>query len=64
MKKMKKYKKLKESGLNNVDQDNHFQVFVTSTKIRFSFYKETHKILGSTYGMLVLQVIFILYKYK
>ena len=26
-----------------------------STNIRYCYYSETHKILGSTYGMLVLQ---------
>ena len=30
-------------------------MFVASTSIRYCYYKETHKILGNTFGMVVLQ---------
>lgn len=41
-----------------IDMDNledMFETFVAQTNIRYSYYSETHKILGNTYGMLVLQ---------
>ena len=39
-----------------IDDDNDpFDFFISSTTIRWCYYKETHKILGNTYGMLVLQ---------
>jgi N-acetyltransferase 10 len=30
-------------------------MFISATDIRYCYYSETQKILGSTYGMLVLQ---------
>lgn len=50
--KMKKIKKKKDLGLN---EDSPFELFITSTDIRYCYYKDTHKILGNTYGMLILQ---------
>ena len=38
-----------------VDEDDPFDFFISATNIRWCYYNETHKILGSTYGMLVLQ---------
>ena len=38
------------------EKEDPFSLFVASTNIRYCYYSETHKILGSTYGMLVLQV--------
>jgi len=38
-----------------VNEDDPFELFVAATSIRYCYYKETHKILGSTYGMCVLQ---------
>jgi len=32
-----------------------FELFVSLTDIRYTYYKETEKILGQTFGMLVLQ---------
>lgn len=37
-----------------------FDVFISSTQIRYCYYNETEKILGNTFGVLVLQVIKIL----
>ncbi len=48
-------KKLIKRGLFDPDKDNPFDVFVSSTNIRYCYYKETHNILGRTYGMCVLQ---------
>ena len=42
-------------GLLDPEKDDPFELFVASTKIRYTYYKDTHKILGNTYGMCVLQ---------
>lgn len=41
----------------NLDKDEVDQIenFMSSKEIRFCFYRDTHKILGQTYGMCVLQ---------
>jgi N-acetyltransferase 10 len=54
-KRMKQIKKLKGSGLYNQDVDDPFETFVASTDIRYCYYKDSHKVLGQTFGMLVLQ---------
>eukprot|EP00731_Ephydatia_muelleri_P006069 Em0003g317a len=46
-------KKLKSGTLDT--KDDPFELFVAATTIRYCYYSETHKILGSTYGMCVLQ---------
>ena len=52
---MKEIKRLQARGLYNKDVDDAFELFISSTDIRFCYYKDSHKILGNTYGMLVLQ---------
>lgn len=42
-------------GLYDPENDNPFDLFISSTDIRWCYYKESHKILGQTYGMCVLQ---------
>ncbi|KAL9935741.1 hypothetical protein V8E36_005318 [Tilletia maclaganii] len=40
------------------DKDGHqtpFELFINVTDIRYTYYKDTHSILGQTYGMLILQ---------
>ena len=54
MKQLKK--KLKSSGSTDVNDENPFELFISSTSIRYCYYAETHRILGNTYGMCVLQV--------
>lgn len=54
-KRMKSIKKLVKQGLVDPNRDDPFDLFITSTKIRFAYYSESHKILGNTYGMCVLQ---------
>lgn len=44
------------SGAAEVKEDDPFELFIAATNIRYCYYSETHKILGSTYGMCVLQV--------
>jgi tRNA(Met) C34 N-acetyltransferase TmcA len=55
-KRMKQIKKAIQRGLMAPDQDDPFELFVSATDIRYTYYKETHKILGNTFGMCVLQV--------
>jgi N-acetyltransferase 10 len=54
-KKMKQIERKIKSGTLDVNEDNPFELFVASTNIRYAYYHETHKILGNTYGMCVLQ---------
>ncbi|XP_030056626.1 RNA cytidine acetyltransferase [Microcaecilia unicolor] len=54
-KKMRKLQKRIKSGTFNIKEDDPFELFIASTNIRYCYYSETHKILGNTYGMCVLQ---------
>lgn len=54
-KKMKKIEKKIKTGSVNINEDDPFELFIASTNIRYTYYHETHKILGNTYGMCVLQ---------
>ncbi|XP_058806427.1 RNA cytidine acetyltransferase [Phymastichus coffea] len=54
-KKMKALQKKAKSGKINFDDDDPFDLFIMSTKIRYCYYNETHKILGSTYDICILQ---------
>ena len=58
-KKAKSLQKKAKSGKIDVNEDDPFELFVLSTNIRYCYYNETHKILGNTYGMCILQVSFI-----
>jgi len=55
-KRMKSIQHKVKAGKLNVNEDDPFELFVASTNIRYCYYSETHKILGNTYGMCVLQV--------
>ena len=56
---MKKLSKKNKQGsldiAKSVEDDDEFTLFVAATKIRYCYYKQTHEILGQTYGMCVLQ---------
>jgi N-acetyltransferase 10 len=54
-KRMKKIKKEKSRGLTNVDTTDNFELFINSTDINWCYYKDSHRVLGTTVGMLVLQ---------
>lgn len=54
-KKMRKLQKKIKSGALNINDDDPFELFVAATNIRYCYYNETHKILGNTFGMCVLQ---------
>ena len=36
-------------------QDDKFELFISSTEINYCYYRETQRVLGNTFGMLVLQ---------
>lgn len=50
-----KIKKEIKRGIREANTEDPFELFVGVTDIRYTYYKETHKILGNTYGMCVLQ---------
>mmetsp|Transcript_34138 Transcript_34138/g.133625 ORF Transcript_34138/g.133625 Transcript_34138/m.133625 type:complete len:985 (-) Transcript_34138:2661-5615(-) len=54
-KRMKQIKKMMQRGLLDPEKDDPFELFISSTKIRFTFYSESEKVLGTTFGMCVLQ---------
>ena len=54
-KRMNQIKKAMARGLYDPNKEDPFELFITSTQIRWCYYKDTKKILGSTYGMVVLQ---------
>ena len=35
--------------------EDPFELFINSTTVRWTYYKDTHKVLGQTFGMCVLQ---------
>ncbi|KAK7677713.1 hypothetical protein QCA50_019265 [Cerrena zonata] len=50
-----KIKRDVKRGIREPNDQDPFEIFITVTDIRYTYYKESHKILGHTYGMLVLQ---------
>ena len=58
---MRQLQKKLRSGTLDLKQDDPFELFVAATSIRYCYYAETHKILGNTYGMCVLQVSVCVY---
>ena len=54
-KRMKLLQKRIKDGTMEVNEDDPFELFICATEIRWTYYKDTQKILGKTYDMLVLQ---------
>ena len=54
-KRMQHIKKKIQRGLLDPKDDDPFELFISSTNIRYTYYSESHKILGTTFGMCVLQ---------
>ena len=54
-KKMKKIKKLMNKGVYTPNDENSFDLFLSSSDIKFCYYHDTQRILGKTFGMLILQ---------
>lgn len=55
-KRMKQMKQKRKQGKVDINEDDPFELFILSTSIRYCYYAETHKILGNTFGMCILQV--------
>ncbi|XP_007885821.1 RNA cytidine acetyltransferase [Callorhinchus milii] len=54
-KRMRQLQKKIKSGTLDLKHDDPFELFVAATNIRYCYYNETHKILGNTFGMCILQ---------
>lgn len=54
-KRIKQKKAMFKKGLADPDMNDPFDLFISSTSIRYTYYSESHKVLGNTYGMMVLQ---------
>ncbi|KAG7348994.1 GNAT acetyltransferase 2 [Nitzschia inconspicua] len=58
-KRIKKLKRDKARGLSSttssIDTADNFELFISSTDINWCYYKDSHRVLGTTVGMLVLQ---------
>ncbi|KAI1299816.1 hypothetical protein EDD11_006421 [Mortierella claussenii] len=50
-----KIKRDVKRGVREVNEEDPFELFISVTNIRYTYYKETQKILGNTYGMCILQ---------
>lgn len=54
-KRMKQVKKMQKSGQLDPNVDDPFELFISSTNIRYCYYKDTEQVLGKTFGMCILQ---------
>ena len=52
---MKQIKKLESKGNLDKEEINQIELFMSSKEIKYCYYKDTHRVLGQTYGMCVLQ---------
>ncbi|KAL8278179.1 hypothetical protein RQP46_009352 [Phenoliferia psychrophenolica] len=50
-----KVKREVKRGQRDAGEMDPFELFVSVTDVRYTYYKDTHKILGQTFNMLVLQ---------
>ncbi|KAJ3574323.1 hypothetical protein NP233_g1843 [Leucocoprinus birnbaumii] len=55
MKREAKIKRDVKRGIRDPNERNSFEIFVPVTDIRYMYYKKSHRVLGNTYGMCVLQ---------
>ena len=54
-KRMGQIKKMVQRGLMDPDKDDPFELFISATDINYCYYKETSRVLGNTFGAVVLQ---------
>ncbi|PHH67061.1 hypothetical protein CDD81_4456 [Ophiocordyceps australis] len=54
-KREQKIKKEIRRGIREANSEDPFELFVSLHNIRYTYYKETDKILGNTFGMCILQ---------
>merc|ERR1719359_1592785 len=52
---MKEIKRKMQRGQLDPNLDDPFELFISSTNIRYCYYKESEQVLGKTFGMLILQ---------
>ena len=57
-KRLKQIQTAMKTGEFVANEDNLFEKFVSTTSIKYCYYKETFKVLGNTFKMCVLQVSF------
>ncbi|OLQ01378.1 UPF0202 protein C20G8.09c [Symbiodinium microadriaticum] len=48
-------KKMQQRGQLDANVEDPFDLFISSTNIRYCYYKETEQVLGKTFGMCILQ---------
>jgi N-acetyltransferase 10 len=51
---MRQLEEMKKTGIN-VNEANPFELFLSAANVRWCYYNKTHRILGQTFGMVVLQ---------
>ena len=54
-KRVKQVKKLEMKGQLDKEEVNQIELFMAGKDISYRYYKDTHKVLGQTFGMCVLQ---------
>jgi len=54
-KRVKQVRRLQQKGNLDEEEINQIELFMTSKDIRYCYYKDTHKILGQTFGMCIIQ---------
>lgn len=52
---MKEIKSMQTKGIYDETDDGPFEQFIGNKNLTVTYYKETHKVLGNTYQMLILQ---------
>jgi len=52
---MKQVKRQMQRGQHDTNVDDPFDLFISSTNIRYCYYKDTEQVLGKTFGMCILQ---------
>ena len=57
-------KQKKKQGEVDINGDDPFELFILSTNIRYCHYADTHKILGNTFGMCIIQVYSFIFNCK
>lgn len=54
-KRLKQIKKQETKGNLDKEEVNQIELFLSSKDIRYCYYKDSHKVLGQTFGMCILQ---------
>lgn len=54
-KRARQLKREVQRGVRDPDADDPFELFLTCTDIRYTYYRDSHKVLGQTFGAVVLQ---------